>query len=125
MILGIGTDLVRIERLASALERFGERFTIRIFTAAEIAHCRNRPPCLAKRFAAKEAFAKALGTGFRDGIWFREIGVEHDALERPALIVSGNAARQMSRLGVTRAHLSLSDEEGFALAMVILEGNDR
>ncbi|MBF0416798.1 MAG: holo-ACP synthase [Magnetococcales bacterium] len=130
MILGIGTDLVEIARIRQAMVRFPERFVSRIFTEAELSACARRQEvsCLAKRFAAKEALAKALGSGMRDGVWFTGMEVVNDALGRPAMRVSGETARQLvglqERVGAREVviHLSLADEGGFALAHVVLEG---
>ncbi|MBF0136101.1 MAG: holo-ACP synthase [Magnetococcus sp. DMHC-1] len=127
MILGIGSDLVRIQRIRTAMERFGERFLQRIYSPQELAFCQVRQdpaPCLAKRFAAKEAFVKALGSGFRDGIWFRDVEVVNDAFGRPCLAIHGPAATRMTRIGITHIHLSISDESGFALAFVVVEKMD-
>jgi holo-[acyl-carrier protein] synthase len=125
MIYGIGVDLVRVERIAKVLERYGDRFLGRVFTAREIAHCRGRAgagSCFALRFAAKEAFSKALGVGLRrDGIRWREVEVTPDARGKPEISVSGRAAELCRENGVTGIHLSLSDEDERALAVVILE----
>ncbi|MBF0152256.1 MAG: holo-ACP synthase [Magnetococcales bacterium] len=128
MIVGVGTDLVTIQRIRTAVDRFGARFLERLYSPREVALCwqrRDPVPCLAKRFAAKEAFVKALGTGFRQGIWFRDVEVLPDDLGRPRLVISGCAARQLERFGMTRTHLSLSDEGGHALAFVVVEGVDQ
>ncbi|MBF0165041.1 MAG: holo-ACP synthase [Magnetococcales bacterium] len=130
MILGIGTDLVEIARIGKALERHPERFAAKVFTDAERQACarRQETACLAKRFAAKEAMAKALGTGMRDGVWFTGMEVENDPLGRPTLRVNGETARRLETLrdrsGAQKVviHLSLADEGGFALAHVVLEG---
>ncbi|GAB6041628.1 holo-ACP synthase [Endothiovibrio diazotrophicus] len=124
MIVGIGVDLVRVERLKRSLERFGERFAKKVLGADELEGFRRAPRqahFLAKRFAAKEAVAKAFGTGFRDGLTLPQIQVENDPLGRPLLSFSGRAAQLIAERGVTAAHLSLSDEEEHAIAYVILE----
>lgn len=124
MILGIGTDVVRIDRLERAMQRFGQRFLDRLFTPEEQTRCSShvRPAaCFAKRFAAKEALVKALGTGFRDGLWFTDITVENDAAGRPALRLSGPVAQALAAHGEVRTHLSLSDELDLAMAFVVLE----
>ena len=124
MIVGLGSDLVRIDRLQRALDRFGEGFARRVFTSGERLACEKRSgraACYAKRFAAKEALVKALGTGMRGGIWFRDVEVLNDGLGRPFLTVTGAARARMDAMGPVTAHLSLSDEGGFALAFVILE----
>jgi len=122
-IVGVGTDLVEISRLERPLARFKERFAERLLHPEERAALGARPVTvrlLAKRFAAKEAAAKALGTGFRDGMRLVDIAVVHDPLGKPLLQFYGIAARRAAELGVTRADLSLSDERGHALAFVIL-----
>ncbi|MBF0295067.1 MAG: holo-ACP synthase [Magnetococcales bacterium] len=131
MILGVGTDLVRIERLERAIGRFPERFTQRVFTPAEQRLCEGggmRFACYAKRFAAKEALVKALGVGMRDGVWFTDVEVLNDGLGKPVMTLSGKSAQFLQELlrreQLSRAviHLSLADEGGFALAHLILEG---
>ena len=124
MITGIGTDLVTVSRVARSHERFGERFARRILHAVEFeAYRRSREPArfLAKRFAVKEAAVKALGTGERDGVLLRDFHVEHDALGKPLLGVSGEAARRCRQAGVTVRHVSLSDEGDQVIAFVVLE----
>lgn len=127
MILGLGTDLVSVERVRSALDKRGERFARRLLTDAEWRTCWDREDpaqCLAARFAAKEAGAKALGTGFRQGIRFRDLEVIRAPGEAPQLSFHGAAAGRAWSLGVRRTHLSLSDEPGYSLATVVLEGAD-
>lgn len=125
MIYGIGVDLVRVARIARVLERYGDRFLNRVFTPLEIAHCRGKVGTaagLALRFAAKEAFSKALGVGLRqDGIRWREVEVVPDPRGKPELRVTGKAAQLCAAAGVTGLHLSLTDENDQALAVVILE----
>lgn len=128
MIYGVGTDIVRVSRMAHNLERYGERFAARILTAAELCDFnRSGRPAhfLARRFAAKEAAAKAFGTGFADGIGWRHIGVSHDARGRPQLVFDGAAAAFMRANLIHTAHLSLADEEDHALAFVALESVER
>lgn len=123
MIHGIGTDIVGIARMAAALERHGEAFARRILADHEWAEFKgsgNQAALLAKRFAAKEAAAKALGCGFRNGLTLRQIGVEHDELGCPRLAFSGPAAALCQRLGIGRALLSLADERDYAIAYVTL-----
>ncbi|MGC9457006.1 MAG: holo-ACP synthase [Halothiobacillaceae bacterium] len=122
-IVGIGTDLVEIGRLEAALARFGDRLVDRLLHPDEQAALAGRPVTgrlLAKRFAAKEAAAKALGTGFRDGIALTHIAIGHSALGQPLLEFHGPAASRFAALGASRADLSLSDERGHALAFVVL-----
>ncbi|SIT65892.1 holo-[acyl-carrier protein] synthase [Ectothiorhodosinus mongolicus] len=123
-IIGIGTDLVRIERIERALERHGERFAQRILHPQEYAQWQEsaQPAALlAKRFAAKEALAKALGVGIGAQLSLHDICVTHSELGRPELALSGAGAATAARLGVTRLHLSLSDEADHALAFVVAE----
>ncbi|MBF0147864.1 MAG: holo-ACP synthase [Magnetococcales bacterium] len=124
MIVGIGTDIVKVERLASSVARFGTRFVKKILTVEEMAHCDRGAgsiACLARRFAAKEAFAKALGTGMSQGVWFTDIQVAHSPSGRPELLFSGETQKKVARLGPLNIHLSISDEKEFAVAFVILE----
>lgn len=126
MIFGIGTDIVRISRMADNLDRHGERFAARILTETEMAtFVDSAQPAqfLAKRFAAKEAAAKALGTGFRDGLSLRDIGVENDALGKPVLAFSERAQEMLKKQGIGNAHLSLADEAEYAIAYVLLEAS--
>jgi holo-[acyl-carrier protein] synthase len=125
MIIGIGTDIVLVERIAASLQRGGDRFARRILTETEFADfsARQQPAAfLAKRFAVKEAAAKALGTGIGRGISFQDFEVSHDAMGRPLLHLSGGAAARLQLLGGNSAHLSLADEKDCALAFVVLEG---
>lgn len=124
MIFGIGTDIVRVSRLERDLERFGVRFAERILTEDELAEFHqkeNKAHFLARRFAAKEAAAKAMGTGFAQGLQLRHIGVGHDALGKPILIFTDRASEFMRERGITTAHISLADEEDHAVAFVTLE----
>ena len=125
MIVGTGIDIVEVRRVAAALERFGERFTRRLFTAAEVRYCdskANRAERFAARFAAKEAGLKALGTGWRNGISWRELEVCREPGGRPTLVFTGRAGEIAARLGTQRAFLSLSHTAEHAVAQVILEG---
>lgn len=127
MIFGIGTDIVRVARMAENLSRFGERFARRILTDAEFQEflgATRRAHFLAKRFAAKEAAAKALGTGFRDGLCLSHIGVGHDLNGRPNLVFTGHAAHLIEHMGIGDAHVSISDEVEFAIAFVTLLRRD-
>lgn len=124
MIYGIGTDIVRIARIADNLDRFGERFAARILSDEEMtafALTAQKAQFLAKRFAAKEAAAKALGTGFRDGLCLRDIRVGNDELGKPVLGFSQRTRQNLEEKGVGNAHLSLSDEREYAIAYVVLE----
>lgn len=126
MIYGVGVDLVRVDRIARAIERHGERFLQRVFTDREIAYCQSRSKQglyqFAQRFAAKEAFSKALGVGLRQGgIRWREVEVFPDLRGKPEIRVSGRAAQLCEEAGITNMQLSLSDEDNFAIALVVLE----
>lgn len=125
MIRGIGVDIVKVDRIEKAVERWGHRFLERIFTAAEIERCQKRArpaQCLALRFAAKEAFAKALGLGMRKGLRWRDIEVVHDNFGKPDLLLHNQAQRLLETVEASRTWLSLSDERESALAVVVLEG---
>jgi holo-[acyl-carrier protein] synthase len=125
MIRGIGIDIVKVDRIEQAVERWGYRFLKRIFTAAEIERCQQRArpaQCLALRFAAKEAFAKALGLGMRKGLRWRDIEVVHDHLGKPGLLLHNQAQRLLEAMEARRTWVSLSDEREAALAVVVLEG---
>ncbi|MFP4559788.1 MAG: holo-ACP synthase [Thiohalorhabdus sp.] len=125
MILGMGNDLVDVRRVRRALERNGDRMLHRLFTAGERQAAQEHKDLglyVASRFAAKEAAAKALGTGIHQGVRFRDLEVVRPPGCRPELHLHGGAADHGRRLGVQRSHLSLSDEGDYALATVILEG---
>ncbi|HHN67707.1 MAG TPA: holo-ACP synthase [Thermopetrobacter sp.] len=129
MIVGIGTDLVDARRIARLLERHGQRFLDKVFSEEEralAAACADPAPLLARRFAAKEAAAKALGSGFRDGVGWRDISTGRDDLGRPCLTLSGGAAARLERklpAGMRPVlHVALSDEPPYAQAMVVIEG---
>jgi holo-[acyl-carrier protein] synthase len=128
LIVGIGSDLCDIRRIARALERHGERFTRRIFTAGECARAESRvtrAETYARRFAAKEACAKALGTGMRHGVFWRDMEVVNLPGGQPTMRLTGGAAERLAKLvpaGCAAAiHLSLSDEPPYAQAFVIIE----
>lgn len=124
MIHGVGTDIVEVARIDTALRRHGDRFACRVLAEAEFAEFqRSAQPAhfLAKRFAAKEAGAKALGTGFADGVSLKDLQVGKDERGRPVLAMHGRAAELCAQFGVTRIHLSLADERQHAIAFVTLE----
>lgn len=128
MIVGIGSDLTDIRRIADTLERFGERFTQRIFTDVERARSERKPDAAAsyaKRFAAKEACAKALGTGLRAGVFWRDMGVVNQRSGKPTMSLTGGAAARLAQIipeGMEAAiHLSLTDDHPYAQAFVIIE----
>ena len=128
MIIGIGTDLADIRRIASTLDRHGERFTNRVFTDIERARSERRPhraASYAKRWAAKEACSKALGSGVRMGVAWREMGVENLPGGQPTLHLSGGARARLDRLTppghTARIHLTLTDDDPYAQAFVVIE----
>ena len=125
MIVGIGTDVVSIERIAGVLERHGERFLNRILTADErqrFDRTKQKASHLAKRWAAKEAFSKAIGTGIHPPFQWKSIGVGRDPKGKPLVVPSADMAKHLEKLGVTNAHISLTDDAGVAVAFVVLEG---
>lgn len=124
-VIGIGTDIVKVSRIKRLLEKHGERFVQRILhqNELEIFHQRKTSKSyLAKRFAAKEALAKALGTGIAKGISFEEIEVINNEEGKPELILHGTASEIAKQIGVEKLFISLSDEKKYAIAYVILEG---
>ncbi|MDH5256511.1 MAG: holo-ACP synthase [Gammaproteobacteria bacterium] len=124
MIFGIGTDIVQISRMQESLEKHGERFAKRILSSSEFLEFEkvvNQGAFLAKRFAAKEAAVKALGTGFRDGISMKHISVGHDPIGKPVLEFSDAAKKIAIDSGVASMHLSIADEKKYAVAFVVLE----
>jgi holo-[acyl-carrier protein] synthase len=124
MIVGIGTDVCSIERIGKTLARFGERFVKRILTAEErirFERARDKPGHFAKRFAAKEAFAKALGTGVHAPFTWQSITVTRDRKGKPGIRPSPAMAQHLQSIGVAEAYVSLSDDAGVAIAFVVLE----
>jgi holo-[acyl-carrier protein] synthase len=125
MVVGTGIDVVEIERVARSIERYGSRFLGRVYTAAEIAYCqrkrRNAAESFAARFAAKEAGAKALGTGIGFGVTWRELEVGREPAGRPLLLLHGRAAEIAASLGVRRSSLSITHTRTQSMALVILE----
>ncbi len=124
MIYGIGTDIVAIERFQRFIDSGNTAIIERLFTAAERSCCEKRkdaPSCLAARFAAKEAFLKAVGTGLRDGISWLDMEVANDFKGKPELKLSGKAAELFKERGLMRIHLSLSHDGGNSIAMVVVE----
>ncbi len=129
MILGLGSDLCNIDRIQASLDRFGTRFEQRVFTDVELAKAARRPftkaGTLAKRFAAKEAFSKAVGTGFRDGVFMKDIGVVNARSGAPTLALTGGAKARLDALvppgHVARVHLTMTDDHPWAQAFVIIE----
>jgi holo-[acyl-carrier protein] synthase len=132
LIVGIGSDLTDIRRVAETLERFGDRFRQRIFTEIERTRSDRKPDfaaSYAKRFAAKEACAKALGTGIRRGVFWRDMGVVNARSGQPTMQLTGGAAERLAALipeGLEpRIHLSLTDDHPYAQAFVIIEAVPR
>jgi len=124
MIVGTGVDICEVPRIAQSIARFGDRFLQRVFTPEEIRYCqskKNSTERFAARFAAKEAAMKALGTGQRQGVIWKDIEVAHAPGGRPILRLSGTAAEIAQKLGVNRTSLSLTHSESTAMAMVIFE----
>ena len=129
MIIGLGSDLCNIERIQSSLDRFGERFENRVFTDVERAKAQRRPFTIAgtyaKRFAAKEAFSKAVGTGFRRGVFMKDIGVVNAPSGAPTLALTGGAAKRLAEIvppgHEAHIHLTLTDDHPWAQAFVIIE----
>ena len=129
MILAIGSDLCNIERIAASLERWGERFENRVFTEVERAKGNSRPftkaGTLAKRFAAKEAFSKAVGTGFKRGVFMKDIGVVNARSGAPTLHLTGGAAARLAAITPEGheavIHLTLTDDHPWAQAFVVIE----
>ena len=129
MIIGMGSDLCNIERIQNSLDRFGDRFEQRVFTEIEIAKARRRPFTIAgtyaKRFAAKEAFSQAVGTGFRRGVFMKHIGVVNAPSGAPTLALEGGAAQRLAEMvphgHEPRIHLTLTDDHPWAQAFVIIE----
>src|SRR6201746_1603768 len=125
MVLGLGTDLMETRRVQESIDRYGDRFLERIFTAPEIAYClrkkKNAAESFAARFAAKEAGAKALGTGISRGVSWKEFEVRREVSGRPTLHLSGRAAEMAEAMGVRRGSFSLTHSRELALAVVVAE----
>ncbi|MEZ5506935.1 MAG: holo-ACP synthase [Gammaproteobacteria bacterium] len=124
MIVGIGTDIMGIERMQESLQQRGDAYARRLLTESEFAEYEkrgNKAAFLAKRFAAKEAAVKALGTGFADSITWKQVNIHNDDKGAPVLTFTGKALERAQLLGVTDVHLSISDEKHYAVAFVILE----
>lgn len=129
MIIGMGSDLCNIDRIQNSLDRFGERFELRVFTEIERAKAARRPftraGTLAKRFAAKEAFSKAVGTGFRRGVFMKDIGVVNAPSGAPTLALAGGAAARLAEMTPAGheafVHLTMTDDNPWAQAFVVIE----
>ncbi|HVZ18098.1 MAG TPA: holo-[acyl-carrier-protein] synthase [Terriglobales bacterium] len=124
MIVGTGVDITEVPRIAAAIERFGDRFLKRIYTANEIRYCesrQNKVERYAARFAAKEAALKAIGTGWRRGVAWTDVEITREPSGRPTMVFHGVAGEFAAKLGVKRVHVSLSHTVEHAIAHVILE----
>lgn len=122
MILGIGTDIVEVTRIAKSIEK--NAFKEKVFSKTEITYCeskKNKAESYAARFAAKEAFFKALGTGWRGGMAFNEVEIKNDKLGKPTLNVAGKTAKIIEKINIKTIHVSLSHTKETAIAMVVLE----
>ena len=127
MIFGIGTDIIAVARIEAATARHGAQFAARILSPQELAeYATQAHPArfLSKRFAAKEAFAKATGHGLRHPVSLQRITVSHDELGKPAFTFDGELSGYLHQLGIVKHHLSISDEKDTAVAFVVLEGED-
>jgi holo-[acyl-carrier protein] synthase len=124
VIFGVGTDIVELARFEGMIERYGDRLAGRILSDQELSEFRaHASPArlIAKRFAAKEALAKAVGSGLRDPVSLRRISITHDALGKPMLLFDKVLRTHMAQLGITHHHLSISDERNMIVAFVVLE----
>jgi holo-[acyl-carrier protein] synthase len=128
VIIGLGNDVVDIRRIEKTLETYGERFVSRLFTQVEIAKSERRAEraaSYAKRFAAKEACSKALGTGFRRGVFWKDMGVVNEPSGRPTMVLTGGAAEQLARITPpgqrAQIHLTITDDFPYAQAIVMIE----
>jgi holo-[acyl-carrier protein] synthase len=123
MIFGIGTDILKIERIERIYERHGERFVSHLLMPQELELFRGQSRAvrfLAMRFAAKEAIVKAMGTGFAHGMWLRDAGVVPNAWGRPEVVWSQRGRELCEKLGIGDSHITLSDESGFVIAVAVL-----
>ena len=126
MIFGIGTDIVEYARIEKMFARYGERLAERLLSNSELPElCAHADPAtlLAKRFAAKEAFSKAVGSGMRHPVSLRRIGVTHDGLGKPVLQFDETLRTYLAQLGINGHHVSISDERDMVIAFVVLESN--
>ena len=130
MILGLGSDITDVRRLAKVMERHGDRFLTRVFTDIERARAdrkKNRAETYAKRFAAKEACSKALGTGIRQGVWWRDMGVVNMPSGRPTMALTGGAKKRLDALTPkgwqAQIDLTITDEGPMAVAFVVISAN--
>jgi len=124
VIFGIGTDIVHTKRIETILSRHGDRFASKVLSEQEMSEFRTHAAparMIAKRFAAKEAFAKAIGSGIRDPVRLGRITVSHDDLGKPMLVFDETLRSHLKKLGITTQHLSISDDHDMAVAFVVLE----
>ena len=124
MIFGIGTDIVEVSRIEASIAQFGDDFAKRILAESEFASYQQshiKPRFLAKRFAAKEAFSKALGTGLRAPATFQNIAIAHDDLGKPILVLAKDLQAFLVTKNIMQTHISISDEKNLAAAFVVLE----
>jgi holo-[acyl-carrier protein] synthase len=128
LVLGLGTDITEVGRIQASLERYGQHFLNRVYTPGEIAYCEARKKTAAQsyaaRFAAKEAAAKALGTGISRGVTWQELEVQRPPGQAPQLLLHGRAAEIAKARGITRLTLSLTHTNSTAMAVVIAEGDN-
>jgi holo-[acyl-carrier protein] synthase len=127
MIVGTGIDIVNIDRIERMITRWGNLFLDRVFTEREIAWCQQRarpPECFATRFAAKEAFLKAIGWGLRNGILWKDIEIENDSMGKPLLTFHRRAKEVFETCRIQKALITLSHDRPYAIAHVLLEGNN-
>jgi holo-[acyl-carrier protein] synthase len=123
VIFGIGTDVVQLDRIEATLARFGEHFVQRLLLPEEEAQFRRngrKARFLAMRFAGKEAVVKAMGTGFRNGMWIRDVGIVQDARGKPEIVFSPRGRALCKQMGIGGGHVSLTDEAGLVLAFAVL-----
>jgi holo-[acyl-carrier protein] synthase len=123
VIYGIGTDVVRLDRVEATLARFGEHFVQRLLLPEEEAQYRRhrrKARFLAMRFAGKEAVVKAMGTGFRNGMWIRDVGIVADRLGKPEIVYSPRGQALCASMGIGEGHVSLTDEAGVVVAFAVL-----
>lgn len=127
MIIGTGIDIVNIGRIEQLMKRWGKAFLSRVYTEGEIAHCQKRsfsPECFAIRFAAKEAFLKAIGSGLRNGIQWTDIEVSNDLMGKPFLSFYRKAKEILDTCQIEKTFLTLSHDRPYAVAHVLLEGKN-
>ena len=124
MIFGVGTDIVELKRVEAIYERFGDKFAERILMPEEMAlykRVKNPVRYLAMRFAGKEATVKAMGTGFANGVWVRDVGITHNNWGRPLVIWSERGQKVCEELGIGNGHVSLTDDAGLVMAFAVVE----